>query len=76
MLPLAARREASKGMDSPTYTHRPDPTLTEHNRIAQVLTRRIGGYFERLGWLTQDVESSYFAGDAVEAGPMAPLLCS
>jgi hypothetical protein len=38
------------------------------------LARRIGPDPERQGWLTQDAEGSYLAGDALEGGPMEQLL--
>lgn len=68
------------------YVERPDgslrfrwvkaPSSAELTRLTQTLARRIGRYLERQGWLTQDAENSYLAGDALEAGPMAPLLSS
>jgi hypothetical protein len=45
-------------------------------RLAQALAPRIGRYLERQGLLERDAESSYLAGDALEAGPMEQLLGS
>ena len=68
------------------YIDRPDgrlcfrwvkaPTSAELNQLTQTLALRIGRYLERQGLLESDVENSYLAGDAFEAGPMEQLLGS
>ena len=68
------------------YVQRPDgslrfrwvkaPTSAELTRLAQTLALRVGRLLERQGLLERDVENSYLAGEAVEAGPMDQLLGS
>ena len=72
MLPLPAGREASADVAARVYVrHRPELT-----RLTQTLAHRIGRYLERQGLLERDVENSYLAGEAMEAGPMEQLLGS
>ena len=66
------------------YVQRPDgslrfrwvkaPTSAELTQLAQTLALRVGRLLERQGLLERDVENSYLAGEAVEAGPMDQLL--
>ena len=44
------------------------PTSTKLVQLAQRIVRRVGHFFEWQGLLERDVENSYLAGDAVEAG--------
>ncbi len=50
------------------------PTSAELTHLAQVIARRVGCFLERRGLLERDVENSYLAGEAVEAGPLNQLL--
>ena len=68
------------------YVEHPDGSLRFHwvkastraelARLTQALALHIGRYLERPGLLERDAESSYLAGDALEAGPMEQLLGS
>jgi len=68
------------------YVERPDgtlrfrwlkaPTNAGLARLTRTLALRIGRYLERQGLLERDVDNSYLAGEAVEAGPMEQLLGS
>jgi hypothetical protein len=50
------------------------PTSAEITHLAQVIARRVGRFLERRGLLERDVENSYLAGEAAEAGPLDQLL--
>jgi len=49
------------------------PTSAELTQLSQTIAQRVGRFLERQGLLERDAESSYLAGDAVEAGPMDQL---
>ena len=50
------------------------PTSAELTQLAHTIAHRLGRFLERRGLLERDVENSYLAGEAVEAGPLDQLL--
>ena len=66
------------------YVERPDgvtrfwwvkaPTTAELTHLTHTIARRVGRCLERQGSLERDVEHSYLAAQAIEAGPMDQLL--
>ncbi len=50
------------------------PTSAELTQLAHTIAHRVGRFLERQGLLERDAESSYLAGEALEAEPLDQLL--
>jgi len=50
------------------------PTSAELTHLARIIGQRVGRFLERRGLLERDVENSYLAAEAMEAGLLDQLL--